>query len=49
MPLNSQVKRSVLIAIQMIGEALSGRWRMRQQMKSPSYTTNWEELLTIAV
>ncbi|XSG84576.1 MAG: Y-family DNA polymerase [Methylohalobius sp. ZOD2] len=26
------------------GEALSGRWRMRQTLKSPSYTTRWKAL-----
>jgi len=32
------------------GSALvSDRWRMRQQFKSPSYTTNWRELLTIEI
>jgi DNA polymerase V len=28
-------------------EALSGRWRMRQQFKTPSYTTDWGELLAV--
>jgi DNA polymerase V len=27
--------------------ALSERWRMRQQMKSPAYTTRWAELPTV--
>ncbi|GAB4359449.1 MAG: Y-family DNA polymerase [Methylohalobius crimeensis] len=26
------------------GEALNGRWRMRQALKSPSYTTRWKAL-----
>ncbi len=30
-------------------EILSQRWRMRQQFKSPSYTTNIRELLTIRI
>ncbi len=25
-------------------EGMSGRWRMRQQLKSPAYTTRWEDL-----
>jgi DNA polymerase V len=33
--------------IRYAGEALSGRWRMRQRLKSPSYTTDWGELLTV--
>ena len=28
-------------------EMLSDRWQMRQQFKSPSYTTQWQDLLTI--
>lgn len=35
-------------ALRYAGEALSGRWRMRQQLKSPSYTTRWQELLTVS-
>jgi DNA polymerase V len=34
-------------AVHYAGEALSGRWRMRQRLKSPTYTTNWAELLTV--
>jgi len=30
-------------------EIISKRWHMRQQFKSPSYTTNWRELLTINI
>jgi DNA polymerase V len=30
-------------------EIMSNRWHMRQQFKSPSYTTNWRELLTINI
>lgn len=30
-------------------ELVSDRWRMRQQFKSQSYTTMWDELLTIAI
>jgi len=30
-------------------ELVSDRWRMRQQFKSPSYTTKWDELLTINI
>jgi len=30
-------------------ELLSHRWHMRQQFKSPSYTTRWAELLTINI
>jgi DNA polymerase V len=35
--------------IQYASEILSTRWHMRQQFKSPSYTTNWRELLTINI
>jgi DNA polymerase V len=31
------------------GEALSERWHMRQQLKSPSYTTHWAEVLIVKV
>jgi|APLak6261670063_1056076.scaffolds.fasta_scaffold01141_2 DNA polymerase V len=34
-------------AIRYGSEALSERWRMRQQFKSPSYTTRWTDLMTI--
>jgi len=32
-------------------QALDGinRWHMRQQFKSPSYTTQWAELLVIGI
>lgn len=30
-------------------ETLSERWQMRQRLKSPAYTTNWKELLTVTV
>ena len=30
-------------------ELVSDRWHMRQQFKSPSYTTKWGELLTIQI
>lgn len=30
-------------------ELVSDRWRMRQQFKSQSYTTLWDELLTIEI
>jgi DNA polymerase V len=30
-------------------EMFSKRWQMRQQFKSPSYTTNIKELLTIQI
>lgn len=30
-------------------ELLSNRWKMRQQFKSPSYTTKINELLTISI
>ncbi|WP_347989131.1 Y-family DNA polymerase [Methylomonas sp. AM2-LC] len=30
-------------------ELLSKHWRRRQQFKSPSYTTNWQEVLTICI
>jgi DNA polymerase V len=30
-------------------ELISNRWHMRQQFKSPSYTTKWEELLSIHI
>jgi len=36
-------KKSICYA----SEIISKRWHMRQQFKSPSYTTNWRELLTI--
>ena len=35
--------------IQYASEILSNCWHMRQQFKSPSYTTNWRELLTIKI
>jgi len=38
-------KRTIRYASEMI----SKRWHMRQQFKSPSYTTNWRELLTINI
>ena len=38
-------KKSILYA----SEIISSRWHMRQQFKSPSYTTNWHELLTIHI
>jgi len=38
-------KRSIRYA----SEILSKRWQMRQQFKSPSYTTNIKELLTIQI
>ena len=34
-------------ALHYAGEALSGRWRMRQRLKSSSYTTRRDEFLTI--
>lgn len=36
-------------SIRYASEILSNRWHMRQQYKSPSYTTNWRELLTIQI
>jgi DNA polymerase V len=30
-------------------ELLSKHWQRRQQFKSPSYTTNWQEVLTICI
>lgn len=30
-------------------ELVNDRWQMRQQFKSPSYTTKWGELLTIQI
>lgn len=33
--------------IRYAGEALSDRWKMRQQFKSPSFTTHWGELLEV--
>ena len=38
-------KRSIRYA----SEIISKQWHMRQQFKSPSYTTNWQELLTIQI
>lgn len=38
-------KRSIHYA----SEIISKRWHMRQQFKSPSYTTKWGELLTIKI
>ena len=35
--------------IRFAGEMISNRWYMRQQFKSPSYTTRWPELLTISI
>ena len=34
-------------ALHYAGEALSERWRMRQRLKSPAYTTRWKELPTV--
>jgi DNA polymerase V len=36
-------------SISYASEIISDRWHMRQQFKSPSYTTNWRELLTINI
>lgn len=36
-------------SIRYASEMLSKRWRMRQQFKSPSYTTNINELLTVQI
>lgn len=36
-------------SIRYASEIISNRWHMRQQFKSPSYTTNWRELLTIQI
>ncbi len=35
--------------IRYASEIISKRWHMRQQFKSPSYTTDWQELLTIKI
>jgi len=35
--------------IRYASEIIGKRWHMRQQFKSPSYTTNWQELLTINI
>ncbi len=35
--------------IRYASEMVSKRWHMRQQFKSPSYTTDWQELLTIRI
>lgn len=35
--------------IRYASEIMSTRWHMRQQFKSPSYTTNWRDLLTIPI
>jgi DNA polymerase V len=34
-------------AVRYASEGLGERWRMRQQMKSPAYTTRWAELLVV--
>ena len=36
-------------AIRYASESISKGWHMRQQFKSPSYTTDWRELLTITI
>jgi DNA polymerase V len=36
-------------SVRYASEIISNRWHMRQQFKSPSYTTNWQELLTINI
>jgi len=36
-------------SIHYASEIISNRWHMRQQFKSPSYTTKWGELLTINI
>ena len=36
-------------SVRYASEILSQRWHMRQQFKSPSYTTQWGELLTINI
>jgi len=36
-------------SIQYASEIISNRWHMRQQFKSPAYTTCWRELLTIQI
>ena len=34
-------------SIRYASEMLSQNWRMRQQFKSPAYTTDWQHLLTV--
>lgn len=36
-------------SIRYASEIISNKWHMRQQFKSPSYTTKWQELLTIQI
>jgi DNA polymerase V len=36
-------------SIHYASEIISNHWHMRQHFKSPSYTTNWQELLTITI
>jgi len=36
-------------SIHSASEIISKRWLLRQQFKSPSYTTTWRELLTITI
>jgi DNA polymerase V len=36
-------------SIRYASEIISNLWHMRQHFKSPSYTTNWQELLTINI
>jgi DNA polymerase V len=36
-------------SIHYASEIISKRWHMRQQFKSPSYTTKWAELFTINI
>jgi DNA polymerase V len=31
-------------AVRYASEAVSDRWRMRARLKSPAYTTRWDEL-----
>ncbi|MCF7986255.1 MAG: DUF4113 domain-containing protein [Methylovulum sp.] len=35
--------------MQLRSAIISNRWHMRQQFKSPSYTTKWADLLTIDI
>ncbi|OAI14874.1 hypothetical protein A1359_10170 [Methylomonas lenta] len=36
-------------SIRYASEIISNKWHMRQQFKSPSFTTNWQELLTVRI
>ena len=36
-------------SIRYASQGLSARWQMRQQLKSPAYTTRWQEIPTVVI